>query len=121
RWDAVDYKRPIALVLGGEDRGIRRLVRERCDEIVSIPLFGHVTSLNVSVAAGVALFEVIRQRGAMPSHVRPIPPRASPPPRHIEGPAPGDSEQDPGGPPLAYARPPDDDLGDDELEHPLYV
>jgi len=121
RWDAVDYKRPVALVLGGEDRGIRRLVREHCDELVSIPLFGHVTSLNVSVAAGIALFEVIRQRGAMPSHVRPIPPRAQPPQRHIEGPAPGDSEQDPGGPPLAYPRPSDDDPGDDELEHPLYV
>src|SRR6188508_1007108 len=50
RWDAIDYRRPIALVLGGEGRGIRRLVREHCDHLVSIPLFGHVGSLNVSVA-----------------------------------------------------------------------
>ena len=76
RWDAVDYRRPIALVLGGEGRGIRRLVRERCDHLVSLPLFGHVGSLNVSVAAGIALYEVVRQRGAVPSHVRPIPLRA---------------------------------------------
>lgn len=74
RWDAVDYRRPVALVLGGEGRGIRRLVREHCDHLVSLPLFGHVGSLNVSVAAGVALYEVIRQRGVVPSHVRPIRP-----------------------------------------------
>ena len=75
RWDAVDMKRPMALVLGGEGRGMRRLVREHCDHLVSIPLFGHVASLNVSVAAGVALYEVVRQRGKVPSHVRPIPAR----------------------------------------------
>ena len=62
RWDAVDYTRPVALVLGGEGRGIRRLVREHCDHLVSLPLFGHVGSLNVSVAAGIALYEVVRQR-----------------------------------------------------------
>ena len=73
RWDAVDYRRPVALVLGGEGKGIRRLVREHCDHLVSLPLFGHVASLNVSVAAGIALYEVIRQRGVVPSHVRPIP------------------------------------------------
>ena len=121
RWDAVDYKRPMALVMGGEGRGMRRLVRERCDELVSIPLFGHVTSLNVSVAAGIALYEVIRQRGAMPSHVRPIPPRAQPPQRQVQGPAEDDSEHDPGGPPRVFAPPADDEFGDDELEHPLYV
>jgi len=97
RWDAIDYRRPMALVLGGEGRGIRRLVRERCDQLASVPLFGHVGSLNVSVVAGIALYEVVRQRGSVPSHVRPIPPAALvPPPRRIVGPGPDDSEQDPG-------------------------
>src|SRR5712691_5887214 len=96
RWDAVDYKRNVALVLGGEGRGIRRLVRERCDHLVSIPLFGHVASLNVSVAAAVALYEVVRQRGAVPSHVRPIPARAATAVRHVVGPRDGDDERDPG-------------------------
>jgi 23S rRNA (guanosine2251-2'-O)-methyltransferase len=95
RWDQVDYRRPIALVLGGEGRGIRRLVREHCDHLVSIPLFGHVGSLNVSVAAGVALYEAVRQRGAVPSHVRPIPARAATGPR-IVGPGAEDGETDPG-------------------------
>jgi 23S rRNA (guanosine2251-2'-O)-methyltransferase len=98
RWDAIDYRRPLALVFGGEGHGIRRLVREHCDELASLPVFGHVTSLNVSVAAGIALFEVIRQRGAVPSHVRPIPPGALPPSaRRIVGPGPEDAEHDPGG------------------------
>ena len=96
RWDAVDYRRPIALVLGGEGRGIRRLVRERCDHLVSLPLFGHVGSLNVSVAAGIALYEVLRQRGAVPSHVRPIPIRPAAGPGHVLGPRDDDAEQDPG-------------------------
>lgn len=96
RWDAVDYRRPVALVLGGEGRGIRRLVRERCDHLVSLPLFGHVSSLNVSVAAGIALYEVIRQRGAVPSHVRPIPARGADAGRHVFGPGPEDTEEDPG-------------------------
>ncbi len=95
RWDAVDYRRPIALVLGGEGRGIRRLVRERCDHLVSVPLFGHVSSLNVSVAAGIALYEVIRQRGAVPSHVRPIPIKPADAAR-VTGPRDDDGESDPG-------------------------
>ena len=59
---AADLKRPLALVLGAEGSGMRRLTRERCDFLVRIPMAGQVQSLNVSVAAGVALFEARRQR-----------------------------------------------------------
>jgi 23S rRNA (guanosine2251-2'-O)-methyltransferase len=96
RWDAVDLKRPIAVVVGGEGRGIRRLIRERCDHVVSLPLFGHVTSLNVSVAAGIALYEVVRQRGSIPTHVRPIPLKKLHAHEAIVGPAADDVEHDPG-------------------------
>jgi 23S rRNA (guanosine2251-2'-O)-methyltransferase len=59
---AADLKRPLALVLGAEGGGMRRLTREHCDFLVRIPLSGEMESLNVSVAAGVALFEARRQR-----------------------------------------------------------
>ncbi len=62
RYDAIDFTLPTALVVGAEGTGLRRLVRERCDWVVSIPMNGHVESLNVSVAAGIALFEAVRQR-----------------------------------------------------------
>jgi 23S rRNA (guanosine2251-2'-O)-methyltransferase len=52
---------PVAMVLGGEGRGVRRLTRDLCDELVSIPMRGTVESLNVSVATGVVLFELLRQ------------------------------------------------------------
>ncbi len=57
-----DLNVPLALVFGSEGKGVRRLVREKCDSLVSIPMFGRINSLNVSVAAGIVLFEVVRQR-----------------------------------------------------------
>jgi 23S rRNA (guanosine2251-2'-O)-methyltransferase len=60
-----NYSGALALVFGGEGQGLHRLVRERCDAVVSIPIHGRVTSLNVSVAAGVVLFEALRQRGGI--------------------------------------------------------
>jgi 23S rRNA (guanosine2251-2'-O)-methyltransferase len=64
RYDAIDFTLPTALVVGAEGTGLRRLVRDRCDWLASIPMHGHVGSLNVSVATGVALFEALRQRRA---------------------------------------------------------
>ena len=61
-YDAIDFTVPSAIVLGGEESGLRRLVRERCDYLAAIPMHGRLNSLNVSVAAGVTLFEAVRQR-----------------------------------------------------------
>ena len=60
----VDLTGPVAWVLGAEGEGMRRLTRETCDLLVSIPMHGAVTSLNVSVASGVCLYETLRQRRA---------------------------------------------------------
>ena len=59
----VDLKGPVALVLGAEGDGMRQLTRKTCDELIGIPMMGAVSSLNVSVASGVCLYEALRQRG----------------------------------------------------------
>lgn len=57
-----DFRVPLCLVLGSEGKGLRRLVKQKCDYLVHLPMLGKVDSLNVSVAAGVLLYEVMRQR-----------------------------------------------------------
>lgn len=57
-----NLKGKLCLVIGGEDSGVKRLTKEKCDGIISIPMFGQVNSLNASVACGVAVYEAVRQR-----------------------------------------------------------
>lgn len=66
----LDYTGPVALVIGAEGAGLARLVREKCDELISIPMRGKVASLNASVAAGVLAYEVLRQRSGSPGPSR---------------------------------------------------
>ena len=61
-YSTIDYKQPIALVVGNEEKGIRPLIADKCDFLAEIPMNGQIQSLNVSVATGVLLFEVLRQR-----------------------------------------------------------
>ena len=64
-----DLEGPLAFVMGREHSGLRRQITERCDSLVSLPMAGSVSSLNVSVATGVCLYEVVRQRRASPGQV----------------------------------------------------
>ena len=57
-----DYRQPVALAIGAEGKGLSRLVKERCDQIVTIPMKGHVSSLNASVAGALVMYEAVRQR-----------------------------------------------------------
>ncbi len=61
-YNETDFKKPVALVVGSEGFGLSRLVKERCDEIVRIPMRGKINSLNASVAAAIVMYEVLRQR-----------------------------------------------------------
>ena len=61
-YDSLDYKMDCAVVLGAEGKGMHDLVRKKCDFLISIPMLGQVPSLNVSVAAAVVLYEIVRQR-----------------------------------------------------------
>lgn len=58
-----DFKMPLAIVIGNENRGIGRLIKEKCDFLVKLPMLGRINSLNASVAASVFMYEVVRQRG----------------------------------------------------------
>ena len=62
RWETVDLTGPLALVIGSEGFGVSRLVRENCDGILSLPMCGKINSLNASVAAGILMYEAVRQR-----------------------------------------------------------
>lgn len=66
-WCSVDYSGSVAIVIGAEGKGVSRLVGENCDFTVSLPMFGKVGSLNASVAAGIVLYEVARQREKIPT------------------------------------------------------
>jgi 23S rRNA (guanosine2251-2'-O)-methyltransferase len=90
-YDEVDYRGPSAIVIGGEGEGIRRLVLEGCDQVVRIPMEGHVSSLNAAAAGTVMLYEALRQRrrDAAPPDTRTARPAA---PLQIPGDAPDDVE-----------------------------
>jgi len=62
RWDKTDFSGGAALVVGSEGNGVGRLIKEKCDITVSLPMLGHVNSLNASVAAGIIMYEIARQR-----------------------------------------------------------
>jgi 23S rRNA (guanosine2251-2'-O)-methyltransferase len=61
-WDDFDYSLPVGIVFGSEGQGMRQLIKQKCDRLLSIPLLGEINSLNVAAAAAVFLYEVVRQR-----------------------------------------------------------
>lgn len=64
-WCSTDLKGSLALVIGSEGRGVSRLVKEKCDGVISLPMYGKVNSLNASVAAGILIYEAVRQRNGI--------------------------------------------------------
>ena len=64
-WCEIDYSGPVALVIGSEGKGMSRLLTEKCDFIASLPMYGEINSLNASVAAGIVLYEIARQRAGI--------------------------------------------------------
>lgn len=62
RWNSFDLTMPLALVLGSEGKGLKRIIKEKCDYLMAIPMKGHVSSLNVSVAGAILMYEVVKQR-----------------------------------------------------------
>ncbi len=64
-WCATDMRGACGLVIGSEGRGVSRLVKEKCDQIVSLPMMGNINSLNASVAAGILMYEIVRQRNGL--------------------------------------------------------
>lgn len=67
-WCSTDLRGPIAVVVGSEGQGMGRLVEEQCDRILSLPMLGKINSLNASVACGILLYEVCRQRQGIPAN-----------------------------------------------------
>lgn len=63
-YNIIDYKIPLALIVGNEEKGIRKLTADNCDFLIRIPMLGKIQSLNVSVATGILLFEILRQRNS---------------------------------------------------------
>ena len=62
KYTEIDYKIPVAVIMGNEEKGIRKLAASKCDFLINIPMKGNIQSLNVSVATGVLLYEILRQR-----------------------------------------------------------
>jgi len=67
-WCSTDFSGGVALVVGSEGQGVSRIVREACDATVALPMLGQVNSLNASVAAGIILYEICRQREGIAAH-----------------------------------------------------